>query len=203
MENCCRWEKVHSAKETATMLFLPIKQIRTQPFVQGFGPHPQITLGEGRLLQRAGTTYQSCSATTTTGSLDVEGVMRLEIYLNYTRPTLKTATTNYPLRRVSKIGDNLDRLAFQVLKTRSDPEWKPTFDFYNQPSDYEGNETEVSDTKGEEKYEKHTETYTTANMSSEKASNPKDKLEGTYPSRVWGLPPFYASIYLTVMLILS
>jgi hypothetical protein len=138
------------------------------------------------------------------GVLDVEGVKRLEIYLNYTRPTSKSATTNYPLRRVFKFNDNLDRLAFQGLKPRSNPERKPTFDFYNHASDYKGNETEVeSDTKGEEKYEKHTETQTIAIMSSEKASNPKDKLEGTYSSRVWGLPPFYASIYLTVMLTLS
>jgi hypothetical protein len=138
------------------------------------------------------------------GVLDVEGVKRLEIYLNYTRPTSKSATTNYPLRRVFKVDNNLDRLAFQVLKTRSNPERKPTFDFYNHASDYKGNETEVgSDTKGEEKYEKHTEIQTIAIMSSEKASNPKDKLEGTYLSRVWGLPPFNASISLAVMLILS
>jgi hypothetical protein len=121
------------------------------------------------------------------GVLVVEGVKRLEIYLNYTRPTSKTATDNYPLRRVSKVGDNLDRLAFQVLKTRFNTERKPTFDFYDQPSDYRGDETGVeSDTKGEEKYKKHTETHITAIMSSEKATNPKDKLEGTYPSRVWG-----------------
>lgn len=137
------------------------------------------------------------------GVLVVEGVKRLEIYLNYTRPASKTATTNYLFRRVSKVGDNLHRLAFQDLETRSHPERKPTFDFYNHASDCKGNETEVeSDTKGAEKFEKHTETHTTAIMSSEKASNPKDKLEGTYPSIVWDLP-FYASIYLTVMLILS
>jgi hypothetical protein len=138
------------------------------------------------------------------GALDVEGVKRVEIYLNYTIPTSKSATTNYPLRRVFKVDNNLDRLAFQVLKTRSNAERKPTFDFYNHASDYKGNKTEVeSDTKGEKYYEKHTEIQTIAIMSSEKASNPKDKLEGTYPSRVWGLPPFNASIYLAVMLILS
>ncbi len=203
MENCCRWKKSALGQETATMLFLPVKQNRNPTFVQGFGPHPNITLGEGRLLQRAGMLDQSWSATTTTG-LVVEGVKRLEIYLNYTRPTSKTATINYPPRRVSKVCENRDRLACQDLETRSNPERKPTSDFYNYASDCRGNETEVeSDTKGAEKYEKHTETQTTAIMSSEKAGNPKDKLEGTYPSIVWGLPPFYASIYLTVMLILS
>jgi hypothetical protein len=195
-----QWKIVALGKKTATMLFLPVKQIRTQTLVHGFGPHPHTTL----LTSACRNNQPIMLSDNDDGVLDVERIQRLGIYLNYTRPISKTATTNYPLRRVFKVGGNLDRLAFQALNTRSNPERKPTFNFYNHASDFKGNETEVeSGTRGEEKYEKHTETQKTAIMSSEKAINPKDKLEGTYLTRIWGLPPFYASIYQIIKLMLS
>lgn len=99
-----------------------------------------------------------------------------QIQLNY---TVETSDTEQPgLRRVGKVVKRLHTLSpqsehTQTLSTKPKPRRRPTFDFTNLSSD------EKSGAENEE------ETEPTATMSlSEKASNPKDKLEGTYQGRV-------------------
>lgn len=110
---------------------------------------------------------------------DLEDIKSLEIQLDYTPGTPTTPSNTSPLKRVVRVRRYLDRLPALYCSTkhkqtqtqlepRKKPERKPTFDFYNPNSDENFDSEELA----------------TAKMSSEKASNAKDKLEGTYQGRV-------------------
>ena len=107
----------------------------------------------------------------------VSDLGELHIQLKYTVCTSHTTPDQSLLRRVSKVHKDLHTLALlfqnsqpqtnRIPSSRYKPKRRPTFDFSNLSSDEESDQ----------------ETNTTAKMSSEKASNPKDKLEGTYEDR--------------------
>lgn len=105
-----------------------------------------------------------------------EGAKRLIIHLEYT-PEIPTSSPNsFLLNRVHKVRQYLNLLPARYSSTkhqqtqtapRKKPERKPTFDFYEPDSEEDTNLEEQASAK----------------MSSEKASNAKDKLEGTYQGR--------------------
>jgi hypothetical protein len=98
----------------------------------------------------------------------------IEIHLKYTFDTTETSPDEALLSRIPAVPRNLNRLAFQCYRDTEQarasctqttqtrfaqftPRRRSTFDLFEIPIDPE-----------------------TAEMSSEKASNPKDKLEGMY-----------------------
>jgi hypothetical protein len=102
----------------------------------------------------------------------------IEIHLKYTFDTTETSPDEALLPRIPAVPRNLNRLAFQCCRDKEQarasrtqttqtrfarfaPRRRSTFDPFEIPIDPE-----------------------TAEMSSEKPSNPKDKLEGMYQGRV-------------------
>jgi hypothetical protein len=125
-----------------------------------------------------------CNHNKPTGT-HLEETTTVEIHLNYTTRTSETNSNNPNLPRVPKVLQELDRLALQgancedkqqqqkrLSRPPSEAQRKPTFNLYDSASD------EESDVESSEKIQP------AAIMSSEKASNPKDKLEGMYQGRV-------------------
>lgn len=109
----------------------------------------------------------------TTNDSTVSDLGELQINLNYIVYTSGTTSEQPFLRRVAKVDKDLHTLAppfknnqtqtNRIPSSRYKPKRRRTFDFSSLSSNEETDE----------------ETDTAAKMSSEKASNPKDKLEGT------------------------
>jgi hypothetical protein len=131
----------------------------------------------------------------------LEETTTVQIHLNYTTRTSETDSNNPYLPRVPKVPQELDRLAFQganceddqqqqkrLSRPPSEPQRKPTFNLYDSASDEESDVESREQKREEIQPTKREKIQPTAIMSSEKASNPKDKLEGTYQGRVRAHP---------------
>jgi hypothetical protein len=137
-----------------------------------------------------------CNHNKPTGT-HLEETTTVEIHLNYTTRTSETNSNNPNLPRVPKVLQELDRLALQgancedkqqqqkrLSRPPSEAQRKPTFNLYDSASDEES-DVESREQKCEEiQPTKREKIQPAAIMSSEKASNPKDKLEGMYQGRV-------------------